>query len=100
MELDDKSLQILACDISVRPENAAGVADVLPFILTTTINDPHLVISFERDCKHVIESFVAAERLCCTGLNWDLIESEDALKLVVTGTSEQLAVCQQWFKQE
>ncbi len=43
MDLDDKSLKTLACDISVRPSDAAGIADVLPYVRGKKV-DGHTVI--------------------------------------------------------
>jgi len=45
MDLDDNALKILACDISIRPSNAAGIADVLPKVCSNKV-ESNAVIRF------------------------------------------------------
>ncbi len=66
MDLDDKSLKTLACDISVRPSNAAGIADALPYVRSKKVNGNIVIVEFDEAGKAVVESFIDAERLCCT----------------------------------
>ncbi len=100
MDLDDNSLKILACDISIRPGNAAGIADVLPYVRSKKVECNTVVIDFEEAGKSVVESFLEAERLCCTGLTWELSNANSRLRLRIAGTIEQITVIEQWFKSQ
>jgi len=97
MDLDDHSLQALSCDISIRPRDAAGIAELLPFVRTANNDGDKVIVYFDEAGKAVVESFVSAERLCCTGLTWELESTDNQLKLTVTGTKERVSIIKEWF---
>jgi hypothetical protein len=97
MELDDKSLHVLSCDIAIRPSAAAGIAELVPFVRIAKNDGAKVIVHFDIAGKDVVESFVRAERLCCTGLTWELVASETLLQLTVTGTTEQVSIVNKWF---
>ena len=88
MELDEKSLRILSCDISVRPGVAAGIAEVLPYVLSVKTDDNSVLVEFDEAGVAAVQSFVAAERLCCNSLTWELAHLQDGLQLRVMGVPE------------
>lgn len=98
MELDDKSLQVLACDISSRPKNAAGIGELLPFVRAVTTDGDRVIVDFAQASLAALDSFVSAERACCTGLSWELAQAESHLRLIVTGTAEQVSLIKEWFE--
>lgn len=98
MDLDDNSLKILSCDMSVGPSNAAGIEDLVPFVRGKTVVGDAVAIEFDESGKTVVESFIAAEQMCCTGLTWELSKAGTNLKLTIAGTAEQIAVIEEWFE--
>lgn len=97
MELDDKSLKVLSCNISIRPSDAAGIAELVPFVQIVKNDGAKVIVHFDLAGESVVESFVRAERLCCTGMTWDLVACESQLQLTVTGTTEQVSIIKKWF---
>lgn len=98
MKLDDRSFHVLSCDISSRPRNAAGIEELLPFVRAVTHDTNRVIVDFVPDGQAASDSFLAAERLCCTGLTWELAQSQNQLQQVVAGTPEQLLLIKQWFE--
>ena len=98
MELDDETLHTLACDISIRPRNAAGIAELLPFLRSAKTDNNKVIILFDEAGNAALESFVGAERLCCTGLTWELAAIESGMQLTVTGNLEQVSIIKKWFE--
>jgi hypothetical protein len=98
MELDDAALHVLSCDISIRPRNAAGIAEVLPYVRNLRVDGNKVIVHFDEAGKMLVESFVKAERLCCTDLTWELANPETRLELTIQGTSEQVSIIENWFE--
>jgi hypothetical protein len=98
MELDQHTIQTLSCDISVRPKDAAGIAEMCPFVKSTELINDQLAIIFDVAVNKAIESFVAAEKTCCTSLEWNITTVAGQIKLTIGGTPEQLTVVQSWFQ--
>lgn len=97
MDLDDKALKVLACDIGVRPANAADITAVLPYIRSKKVQNHTVIIDFEEAGKSVVQSFIDAERMCCSELTWSVTTIKGRLRLRIAGTSEQAAVVSRWF---
>jgi hypothetical protein len=98
MELDKESIDILSCDISTRPKEAAGVADLMPYLLSLKRDGNIVLVDFDCAAKELVHSFVRAEKLCCTGLEWRILDCEFNLRLTVEGTSAQANVVERWFE--
>ena len=71
----DDLLDTLSCEIDARPAGAPTLDDVLPFVRDVRRSGPALIIDFEPGAQPVVEGFAAAERLCCTGIRWDVTGS-------------------------
>jgi putative N-acetylmannosamine-6-phosphate epimerase len=100
MELTEKQIEILACDIAVRPRDAAGIAELLPYIQEVRVENEKLMASMSVDAKALVESFVNAERQCCTALSWQTINDDTQVQLLIGGTASQLKVVRSWFEGE
>jgi|ERR1700733_5849226 len=99
MELDEQSLRVLSCDIEVRPRNAAGIEHLLPYLVKMEEHGDTLLVDFDTGGADLVESFVAAERLCCTELTWAITRTPDLLQIAIGGKPEQTALLKQWFEQ-
>jgi len=98
MDLDDKALKILVCDLGVRPANAAGITEVIPFVRSKKVQGNTVIIDFDEAGKGVVQSFIDAERLCCSELTWSVTAVKGRIRLRIAGTSEQAVVVSRWFE--
>lgn len=97
MDLSDDAIAILSCDISVRPRDAAGIAELLPYVRDLRTDAESVNLSFDLSGQKIAESFVTAEQLCCTGLTWTLEQEEHSLLLRIKGTPAQVLLIEKWF---
>jgi len=97
MDLDDETLHVLSCDMSIRPRNAAGVKELLPHISSVQTDGKSVIVHFADAGREAVESFVNAERMCCTGLDWNLADVANGLQMTITGTAEQVEIIERWF---
>ncbi len=97
MELDKRTLEILSCDIAIRPRNAAGIDDVCRHLLSVHSEAGKLIARFHPLGKTDVQSFADAEQLCCTSLSWDVSETDEHVTLTVYGSEKQLAEVRAWF---
>ncbi len=98
MDLDKNTLTVLACDISVRPAANAGIDDLLNHVLSVRMTSNKLTVEFDIAGTAALLSFVEAERMCCTTLTWNIVESAASVQLNVEGTPDQLGVINLWFQ--
>jgi hypothetical protein len=100
MELNDETIRALSCEISARPSGAPGISELLPYVRTIRAEPGSVNLSFDVSGKSTVESFVAAEQLCCSGLLWSLDEDEHGVRLRIAGTPEQVVVIERLFTEE
>jgi hypothetical protein len=86
---EESVLEVLACDITVRPAGAPGFTDVVAGIRTITRIPGRIEIDFDPAMTRDVSALVEAERLCCAGLEWDL-QTASGLVLRIAGTELQL----------
>ena len=84
-------LEVLDCEIGVRPKVAPGIGELLLLARRVTRPVGALLVDFDPAADETLASFVEAERLCCAGIGWE-IEREPTLRLRVKANEEQLAV--------
>lgn len=89
METDPSTLRVLACDISRRPAGVPGLASLAGGVRRIDHQDGALVIDFDASSESALADVVAAERLCCPELGWEL---EQPTRLRVVGSQLQLDV--------
>lgn len=82
-------LDVLACEIDVRPRDAPTIDDLRPYIVRAERRPDALIIHFADEGALAVASFVEAERLCCAGLTWTL-EKGAPMTLTIGATSAQL----------
>ena len=86
----DEIIEVLDCDLGVRPKGAPGVDQLLPRVGGVSRAPGVLVVEFDRRADQTLSAFVEAERLCCAGIGWE-IERSPSLRLRISATEEQLA---------
>ena len=85
----DEIIEVLDCDLGVRPAAAPGVDALLPHVCGVSTSDGALLVDFDAQAAGTLEAFVAAERLCCAGIGWE-IERGPVLRLRITANEGQL----------
>jgi len=98
MEIDEKTLSVLHCDISVRPTSSAGIDQLLKHVRSVRVDGNKCIAEFESSGKSDVHSFVEAEQKCCTTLSWTVDEFPEYVQMCVEGTSDQIAVIKSWFE--
>jgi hypothetical protein len=85
------ALAVLACDYAARPQGAPSFFDLEDAIRAVRREPDALVLDFDPTRREAVEQLVAAERLCCTEIGWEL-ETAPALRLHIRAADDQLAV--------
>lgn len=96
---EEEVLDVLACDFRARPRGAPTVFDVLPSVCRRERTATALTIDFDPSAVEAVTGFVAAERLCCAGIDWDL-QRAPAPRLRISAAPAQLDVLEQLFAQQ
>jgi len=92
-------IEILDCDLDVRPKAAPGVGQLLPHVRGTTRTMGTLAVEFDERAAETLEAFVEAERLCCANIGWK-IEREPALRLRISAEDAQLNAIESLWNQK
>lgn len=100
MELDERTLSVLACDISVRPNSSAGIDELLKHVRSVRLEHNRLIAEFDSAGTSDLHSFVEAEKMCCTTLFWKVAEFPEHIQMCVEGTYDQIAAIKLWFQDD
>ena len=87
-------LDVLACELGVRPKNAPTFEDVASYIVDVLRDDAAITIRFQAAALEQVIGLVDAERLCCADLVWEIVR-EPNLALRIGASPGQLDVLQQ-----
>lgn len=80
-------LEVVGCDIDQRP-TAPGIDGLQEHIRGIVRTPGVLTITFAPEAVETVEAFAAAERVCCTGITWDVQhEPETTLKISTNDTA-------------
>jgi hypothetical protein len=96
-ERRNEIIQVLDCDVDVRPEAAPGIGALLPHARGVSRTPTALVVEFDPQVTDILEVFVEAERLCCAGIGWK-IERDAGLRLRITANDAQLTTIESLWK--
>jgi hypothetical protein len=66
----------LACEIEARPE-APTIVDLVPRVLAVSRTPGLIAVEFQGDALADVEAFAAAERVCCAGIGWEVLNGPD-----------------------
>ena len=87
---------VLVCEFAQRPRGAPSIFDVAPAIRQVTAERESLIVEFDPATAGTVQAYVAAERLCCPTIGWE-IEEEAALRLRISATPGRLQTLQEMF---
>lgn len=90
------ALETLVCELDRRPESAPTISDILPRVTAVRRDANRLVVTFDPSAAALVSAVVDAERQCCSTISWDL-ETNQAVRLHISGTAPQLAVLAEMF---
>ena len=71
-EQDHALIELLDCDLDIRPKAAPVIDQLLPRVRGTKRIAATLHVEFDPGAAETLEAFVAAERLCCAGIGWEI----------------------------
>lgn len=91
-------IEILDCDIGIRPKAAPGIDFLLPYARGATRRRGAVLVEFDEDAGDSLAAFVEAERLCCAGISWE-IERNSGLRLRISANEAQLSAIESLWKQ-
>jgi hypothetical protein len=95
-EIPSEILDTLVCEPTSRPRGAPTIGEIVPAIRSAQRDDRSLTVTFDRSAADLVSAVVAAERLCCPTLVWDL-ETRAAPVLRIEATPGQLDVLEAIF---
>jgi hypothetical protein len=90
-------LEVLACDYRARPAGAPSFFDVQPAIRRVTRDGEGIRVDFDPAEREAVSRLIAAERLCCATIGWDLDDGPE-LTLRITATPAQLDVFDRFLR--
>jgi hypothetical protein len=96
--MEDDALDILACEIELRPRGAPGIEEIVAVAVGTERSGQRtLVVSFEPDAAPRVEAFAAAEQRCCSTLSWAVSHSDRGTELTIGAAPHQIDLLEQLF---
>jgi hypothetical protein len=93
----DEIIEVLDCDLDVRPKAAPGIDALAPHVRGVTRTAQAILVEFDPQAGETLAAFVEAERLCCAGIGWD-IERDAGLRLRIDASEVQLAAIESLWK--
>lgn len=87
-------LEVLSCEIGLRPAGAPGLHELRPAVRGWQREPGALIVGLDAGAAETAEAIVAAERLCCAALGWEL-ERTPETRLRISATDEQLDLLQE-----
>ena len=97
MQRRDEIIEVLDCDLDVRPKAAPGIDALAPHVRGVTRTAQAILVEFDVQAGETLAAFVEAERLCCAGIGWD-IERDAGLRLRINAGEMQLTAIESLWK--
>ena len=94
--LPTEILDTLVCEPMSRPKGAPTIDEILPAVRAARRDANAMTVTFDRSAAELISAVVAAERLCCPTLAWDL-ETAGEPVLRIAASPGQLDVLEAIF---
>lgn len=90
-------LDVLACEIGVRPAGAPSPEDLATGLRGIQRTGDALTLTFAPAAAALVEAFAEAERRCCAGIDWR-VKQDEAVTLHIRATATQLdAIAEHWL---
>ena len=80
-------LEVVGCEFGKRPAEAPTMDDLGPHLLGVRRESDSITVRFASEALGPLKAFVEAERQCCAGIGWTVIEGPDvALRIEASPT--------------
>jgi hypothetical protein len=97
---DRAALDVLACEIELRPAGAPGFDAIANAIVNVQRDgERQLAVSFDPAAAPQVEAFAAAECQCCSTLRWTVERGDGVVRLRVGAEPAQIDVLEALFTQ-
>lgn len=97
MNPDPIALDTLSCDWQARPKGAPSFDDLAGAVRRVERAPDALRVTYAPESAADLRALVAAERLCCQEIGWEL--AGDTPTLTIRATAPQLAIFEEMFRQ-
>ena len=88
-------LDVVNCDIGTRPAGT-GPDELRPHLVGVSRLPGAIVYEFLPGASNLLREFVYAERVCCSGLTWDVL-TNGPLRLRIGATERELDALAKMF---
>ncbi len=86
-------LEVLSCEIGLRPAGAPGLSELRPAVRGWQREPGALTVTLDDRVAETAEAVVAAERVCCASIGWELLPTPET-RLRISAAEEQLDLLQ------
>jgi hypothetical protein len=90
-------LEVLACEIELRPQGGPGVDQIANLVRSAHRRDGALILAFDESASAAVENFAAAERQCCSTLSWQIRKLGGQVELSIQGSPDQVLLLEELF---
>lgn len=97
MNPDSITLDTLSCDWQARPRQAPSFEEIAGAVQEVRREPDTLRVTYAAEAGETLREVVAAERLCCQEIGWEL--ADDAPVLTIRASEPQLAIFEELFRQ-
>ena len=95
---EGNGLDVLGCEIELRPRGAPGIEKIAKAIMTVERDGPRaLAVEFDAGAARDVEAFVAAERRCCSTLSWAVEQTDGVTRLTIGAEPPQIDLLEEIF---
>jgi hypothetical protein len=81
-------LETLACEIGSRPAGAPAIGEIIPALRSARRDDDALILAFDPTSADLVSAVVAAERVCCSTIRWDLEVGQEVRLRIGAGPAQ------------
>jgi len=81
-------LETLACEIGRRPAGAPTIGEIIPALRSARRDDRQLTLTFDRCATDLVSAVVAAERVCCSTIRWELAAGQELELRIAAGPAQ------------
>jgi hypothetical protein len=98
---DQNALDILACEIELRPRGAPGIEQLASAVIAVERPGPRaLTVEFDPAASAQVEAFAAAEQSCCSTLSWAVERTDGVTRLTIGAAPAQIELLERLFSKQ
>jgi hypothetical protein len=98
---DQNALDILACEIELRPRGAPGIEEIAVAVVEVERPGPRaLTVDFDAAAAQDVQAFAAAEQRCCATLSWTVERADGVTRLTIGAAPAQIDLLERLFSKQ